>query len=93
MAPDGFVGDLDAAHGREVSHVTAAEHEANVEPDGASDDPGRDMVSRAGDDLHVPTLPASGGCRDSAFRINCPLRTASLTPLRRKVEMLAQSVH
>ena len=92
-APDGFVADLDTALGREVPHVTAAEHEANVEPDDASDDLGRDMVSHAGDDLHVPTLPASGGCRDNAFRIHCLLRTAPLTLLHRKVDMLAQSVH
>ena len=60
--PNGLVGDGDAALGEQVFHISKAQAEPKVEPDGVSDDVWREsisMVARRGTADHPTTLPPS----------------------------------
>ena len=64
-APDGFVGDLDAALCEEILDVAIAEGEAEIHPDGALDDVGREAVAKIGRSGHIPCY---GGSRRASPR-------------------------
>ena len=55
-APDGFVAHLDAALSQELLDITVAEGEAQVHPDGAVDDLGREAITGVGGGGHVYRL-------------------------------------
>ena len=55
-APDGLVGDLDAALGQELLDVSVAEREPQVHPDRALDDVAREAVAGVGWWGHIEQL-------------------------------------
>ena len=58
---DGFVGDGDAALGEQILHIAEAEAEAVIQPDGVTDDFGRESIAVVVGRLasHPSTLPAT----------------------------------
>jgi hypothetical protein len=58
--PNGLVGDGDAALGQQVFCIANTQAEAVVEPDGVTDDLGRESIAVVAGRLpsHHPTLPA-----------------------------------
>ena len=64
-APDGLVGDLDAALGQELLDISVAEGAAQLHPDGAVDNVGWGAVAGAGPAgrshaVHLRRTPAPG---------------------------------
>ena len=56
-APDGFVGNRDAAFGQEFLDVTVAQREPEIQPNGMPDDLGWELMAGIGDGLHARALP------------------------------------
>ena len=81
-APDGFVGDLNAALCEEILDVAITEGEAEVHPYGALDDVGREVVATIGRRGHAHLLRRrfpTGKFADvtSSLRQTCHRRTGA----------------
>ena len=56
LAPDGLVGDLDAALGKQLLDISLAQREAPIEPAGSVDDVGWEAVAAIGGRGHADRL-------------------------------------
>ncbi len=62
-APDRLVRDVQPALGEKVLDIPEAEREPEIQPDGVSDDLGREPVATVGRALHPVTIPLTTGWR------------------------------